>query len=140
MPQASLLDPAVATTVARWHRMIANRDLSEVSSLMCDGVEFRSPAFWKPHAGPAKVSHVLQTVMTIFESFAYHREFVTADGAGLVLEFSARIGDLELKGIDMIGFDQDGLMERFEVMVRPMKSLKLLAERMGAGLDPIIMA
>ena len=52
-----------------------------------------------------------------------------------MLEFSATIGDLELKGIDMIAFDDAGLMTRFEVMIRPMKSLIAVAEKMRANVD-----
>jgi hypothetical protein len=132
--QAALPAP-VAKSLEAWHAMIAAGDLSEIGSLLHADVLFSSPAFWHPYPGPVKVGHVLQTAVSVFEDFAYHREFATADGQDIVLEFSARLGDLELKGIDMIAFDADGLITRFEVMVRPMKSLAALAERMKASLD-----
>jgi len=131
----SALPAAVAKSLEAWHAMIAAEDLSDIGSLLHPDVLFSSPAFWHPYPGPVKVGHVLQTAISVFEDFRYHREFVTGDGQDIVLEFSARLGDLELKGIDMIGFDDDGLITRFEVMIRPMKSLMALAERMKASLD-----
>lgn len=129
------LPAPVARALEAWHAMIAAADLSDVGSLLREDVLFSSPAFWHPYLGRTKGAHVLQTAISVFEDFAYHREFATADGRHLVLEFSARIGDLELKGIDMIAFDDDGLITHFEVMIRPMKSLAALAERMKASLD-----
>ncbi|HUR73123.1 MAG TPA: nuclear transport factor 2 family protein [Sporichthya sp.] len=133
------LPAAVARGLETWHSMIATGDLSEVRALLDDDVRFSSPAFWHPYAGPTKVAHVLQTAVSVFEDFRYEREFATSGGHDLVLEFAARLGDLELKGIDMIAFDTDGLITRFEVMIRPMKSLAAVAERMKASLDLTLM-
>jgi SnoaL-like domain len=127
--------PEVARTIAAWHAMVAAADLREVESLLRPDVEFSSPAAGKPYVGARRVAHVLQTAISIFSDFAYHREFATPDGRDVVLEFSARVGDFDLKGIDMIAFDADGRIERFEVMIRPMKSLAAVAERMGSTLD-----
>jgi hypothetical protein len=75
-------------------------------------------------------------VRNLVTDFTYHRSFATEDGHGVVLEFSARLDDLQLKGIDMIAFDDAGLITRFEVMIRPMKSLIRVAEVMGATVNP----
>jgi hypothetical protein len=129
------LPAPVAATLARWHAMIEGDDLTEVAELLHPEAEFSSPAYWKPYPGAGAVAHVLQTATSIFEDFAYHRGFATGDGYGVVLEFSARLDDLQLKGIDMIAFDGSGLITRFEVMIRPMKSLIAVAERMRASVD-----
>jgi hypothetical protein len=54
---------------------------------------------------------------------------------GIVLEFSAEVSGKALKGIDMLRFDDQGLIEEFEVMVRPMSGLQALAAKMGAQLS-----
>ncbi len=77
---------------------------------------------------------VLSTVIQVFEDFTYHREAATADGLSVVLEFSARVGDKKLKGVDLITFDEAGLITAFEVMVRPMSGLQALGAEMGARL------
>jgi hypothetical protein len=131
----NLPDP-VARTLQRWHAMVAANDLADVAELLHPDVEFSSPAFWKPYPGPVAVAHVLQTAVRVLATdFTYHRSFATDDGAHVGLEFSARLDELELKGIDLISFDADGLITRFEVMIRPMKSLIRVAERMGAAVD-----
>ena len=57
----------------------------------------------------------------VFQDFTYHREFTAGDSVGL--EFSAKIGDLSLKGIDLIRFDEAGKIVDFEVMIRPANAL-----------------
>jgi hypothetical protein len=129
------LPPAVAKGLAAWHQMVARNELADVESLLHPDASFSSPAYWKPYRGSAAVAHVLQTALSVFDDFAYHRQFATEDGRSVVLEFSAKVGDLELKGVDLIAYDSDGLIERFEVMIRPLKSLAALAEAMRARVD-----
>ena len=58
----------------------------------------------------------------------------------MVLEFSAKVNGKELKGIDMIRFDDEGRIVEFEVMVRPMSGLQALGEEMGKRLAPYLAA
>jgi len=51
-----------------------------------------------------------------------------------VLEFSARVGDKQLKGIDLVRFNEQGQITEFEVMVRPLSGLQALGTEMGARL------
>jgi len=83
---------------------------------------------------------ILSTVCQVFEDFTYHRELATADGLNVVLEFSAKAGGKELKGIDMIRFDEQGNITDFEVMVRPMSGLQALGEEMGRRLGAYLAA
>ena len=76
----------------------------------------------------------------MFVDFAYHRELASADGLNVVLEFSAKVGERELKGIDMIRFDEAGKIVEFEVMVRPMSGLQALGDEMGRRLAPFLAA
>jgi 2,4-dienoyl-CoA reductase (NADPH2) len=80
------------------------------------------------------VNLILTTVLQVFKDFTYHRTLVSDDGLNVVLEFSATVADKQLKGIDMIRFDEDGKIVDFEVMVRPMSGLQALGAEMGARL------
>jgi ketosteroid isomerase-like protein len=139
MPTA--LAPAAARSLAIWHEMAAAKSLDRLASISTDDVLFRSPAFFKPYKGKQALQIVLSNVLTVFEDFAYHRTLSTADGHSIVLEFSARIGATELKGIDLIRFNSDGKIAEFEVMIRPMNALmalgKLMAERAGPALKAL---
>ncbi len=128
------LSPARAAALAEWHRMLSAMDLSDLPKLLHPEVRFRSPMVYKPYEGAAITARILQTVATVFEDFAYERDFVTADGASVGLEFRARVGDRELKGIDLIRFDDAGKIVEFEVMVRPHSGLVALGEQMARKL------
>ena len=100
---------------------------------------FRSPFVQSPIPGRAATLLVLTTVVQIFENFRYHRTFVDG-GRSVVLEFSAKVVDKELKGIDMIRFDEQGRIEEFEVMVRPASGLQALGAEMARRMGPILVA
>ena len=52
----------------------------------------------------------------------------------VVLEFKARVGDLTLKGVDLIQFNEAGQIIDFEVMVRPATGLQALGAAMAKQL------
>lgn len=133
------LHPLVAASLARWHQFVAARDLSALPELLHPQAVFRSPMAHS-HPGAQAVNLILNTVIKVFEDFTYHRELVSADGLSVVLEFSAKVGGRELKGIDMIRFDDSGLIVEFEVMVRPMSGLQALGAEMAQRLAPFLAA
>jgi hypothetical protein len=126
--------PAVARSLDVWHQMIAKHDLSELHSLVHPDAVFRSPMANTPYAPAQALILVLSTVIQVFENFTYHRQLVSDDGLNVVLEFSANVGDKALKGIDLIRFNEQGQIEEFEVMVRPMSGLQALGAEMGRRL------
>ena len=134
------LHSKAAASLHRWHGMVARGDLAALPELLHSNAVFRSPMAHTPYPGSEVVSTILNTVIKVFTDFAYHRELVTADGLSVVLEFSARVGGRDLKGIDMIRFDEDGKIVEFEVMVRPMSGLQALGEEMGRRLAPYLAA
>lgn len=130
---ATLLPAAAQETLARWHHaFVATGDSAALASILSDDVTFRSPFVWKPYRGKAATTHILGTVIHVFEDFRYHRTFTNETGC--VLEFSARVGDRELSGVDLIEFDATGLIVDFAVMVRPGTGLEALAREMGRRL------
>jgi hypothetical protein len=133
------LSPAAQKSLAKWHAMIANNDLSDLPSIVADKAVFRSPMAYPPYPTRDVVCLVLRTAASVFEDFAYHREFV-AGAHDVVLEFSARVGDKKLKGVDIIRFDEAGNIAEFEVMVRPANALVALGAAMGARIGPVVNA
>ena len=133
------LHPKAEQTLQEWHRMVDARDLSEVASLCAPDAVFRSPVAHTPYKGAPLVAQFLQQALQAFEDFQYHRSF-TADDHNAVLEFSARVGDKTLKGIDMIRFDAGGRIVDFEVMVRPASGLQALGAEMMRRMTPILAA
>jgi hypothetical protein len=134
------LHPNAAASMIHWHDMIRQGDLQALPELLAPQAVFRSPMAHTPYPGAPVVTMILTTVFNVFEDFTYHRELATADGLNVVLEFSAKVGGKELKGIDMIRFDEQGKIVEFEVMVRPMSGLQALGEEMGRRLGAYLAA
>jgi hypothetical protein len=89
------------------------------------GVVFRSPAVHQAYEGRDTVAALLHVVGQTFENFRYTREW--RDGPTTILFFEANVGDRELQGVDILTDGDDGLVEEFTVMVRPLSGLQALA-------------
>ncbi len=121
--------PEITAALARWHECVTTGDMNKLDELTADNVVFRSPFLWKPKPGKAMLKLVLGAASQVFEDFAYHRQMT--DGTSWTLEFSAHIGAIELKGVDIIRFNAAGQIEEFEVLIRPAKGLQALGEAMA---------
>jgi len=119
------------TTIDVWHKIVAEKDVSLLASIIHETAVFRSPFVYTPYEGRHILVFVLSNVLEIFEDFTYQREVISADGRNAFLEFTANIGDKNIKGIDLIRFNEAGLITEFEVMIRPMSGLMALAEKMA---------
>jgi hypothetical protein len=131
------LNAKAEQTLQAWHRMVAAGDLGQVATLCAPDAVFRSPVAFTPYQGADLVAAFLQQAVHTFSDFRYHRTFVGGD-RDVVLEFSAKVGDKALKGIDMIRFDEDGRIAEFEVMVRPASGLQALGAEMARRMGPIL--
>jgi hypothetical protein len=96
---------------------------------LADEVVFNSPVAFLPFEGREAVGQVLGAVMETFEDFRYTDELEGTTAHALV--FSARVGEKELQGIDLLRFDSDGRIRDFTVLVRPLSGTIALAEAMG---------
>ena len=101
-------------------------------ALLADEIEFRSPAVYKPYHGKEQVEGILRLVATVFENFRYTNEW--RDGLTTILFFEANVGDRELQGVDILEEGDDGLVEQFTVMVRPLSGLQALSGAVAARL------
>ena len=128
------IHPAVARSLDTWHHMVASRDLSNLLSIVHPDAVFRSPMANTAYTSAPALMLALSTVIQVFEDFTYHRQLASDDGLNIVLEFSARVGDKQLKGIDLVRFNEQGQITEFEVMVRPLSGLQALGTEMGARL------
>jgi hypothetical protein len=140
MSLPSHVTPVVAVSLEKWHAMVASRDLSGIGDIIHPEATFRSPMAFKPYHSAQAVTLLLSTVIQVFEDFTYHRQLASDDGLNVVLEFSARVGDKNLKGIDLVQFDANGLITDFEVMIRPFNGLQALGAEMGARLGHLLPA
>ena len=120
-------------TLVRWHQYIETSNAEILDEILAESVKFHSPFIWKPKDGKAITTKILMTVTTVFEDFRYVREFY---GERIfALEFEARIGELTLRGVDLIELGADGKIVDFEVIIRPANALQALGTEMGKRLQ-----
>lgn len=128
---------AAATTagLARWHEIVASRSPLGLAELLADDVVFRSPIVHTPQEGKARTTMYLTGALHVLgnDTFTYVREVV--DGSNAVLEFTATIDGIEVNGVDMITFNLAGDITDFKVMLRPMKGIQIVGQKMVQMLD-----
>ncbi|HHU10144.1 MAG TPA: nuclear transport factor 2 family protein [Intrasporangiaceae bacterium] len=113
------------------------RDVDAVAALLADDVVFTSPVAHTPYPGKAITLAILANVIEVFENFRYVRE-IGADGAAdSALVFTAEVDGKQLTGCDFIHVNDEGLIDEFMVMVRPLSGANALAAAMGARFEQI---
>jgi hypothetical protein len=122
-------------TIERWYRLVASRDMRALHELLADDVVFVSPVVHTPQVGRAITQAYLQAALQVLNnpSFRYLNEWFGADSA--VLEFECVVEGITINGIDMIGWNAEGRIDRFKVMVRPLKAVNKLHEMMARELQ-----
>jgi len=110
------------------------RDLDAMLGLLAEDVVFRSPVAFKPYRGRVAVAPILRAVVQVFEDFQYVREIGAEDAADHALVFQARIGDQQLEGADFLHTGDNGSIDEFAVMIRPLSAAVALATAMQARL------
>jgi hypothetical protein len=113
-------------------RAIEAGDDDAAVATLADDVVFRSPAVYQAYRGKVQVEQLLRLVATVFENFRYTNEW--RDGRTTILFFEANVGDRDLQGIDILEENDDGLVERFTVMIRPLSGLQAVAATMAERL------
>jgi uncharacterized protein YceH (UPF0502 family) len=116
-----------------FHDAVLAGDWNRAVDQLARDVTFHSPAVHRPYEGRLATATVLRAVGRVFEDFRYVDVFDEGDRAMLL--FEARVGDRDLQGIDLLRFDEEGLITDFTVMIRPLSGLTALAERMQQELD-----
>ncbi|MFC8362125.1 nuclear transport factor 2 family protein [Streptomyces griseorubiginosus] len=112
-------------------------DLGAVEALLAENVVFTSPVVFKPYEGKAITAAILNTVVKVFQDFRYVSELSSEDGRDHALVFATRVGERALDGCDFLHLDENGLIDRFTVMVRPLSAAQALAAEMGARFEEI---
>ena len=117
----------------RFRAAAESKDFSAIDELFAEEVRFKSPVVFKPYEGRDAVAMILGAVVQVFEDFRYTDQVEAGETA--TLAFSARVGDRELDGIDLLRFDSDGRVRELAVYVRPISGVNALAAAMKAKLE-----
>lgn len=129
--QPTPLPPALA----RWHELVRSRDMAALDQLLDDEVVFHSPVVHTPQRGKAITLKYLMGAMQVLnnDSFHYERELVGEHDA--MLEFATVLDGVQVNGIDLIRWNEAGRITDFKVMVRPLKAVNMVHQKMGEMLQ-----
>ena len=124
--------PSVIDT---WHRLVQTRDAAGLKELLAEEVVFHSPVVHTPQRGKKLTHMYLAAAFNVFfnDTFQYVREVVGENNA--VLEFDVVIDGIQVNGVDMIAWDEHGKIVDFKVMIRPLKAINLIHQKMGQLLE-----
>ena|SRR3990167_4808630 len=112
-------------------KMVAmTKQFQYLGDLLRDDVQLKNPAGWKPIQGRDAVRAALVDVLSIIEPMHYER--IWEKDNEYALEFVGKVGDLDVKGIDLMTIDDDGQITCIEVFIRPVAALMAIRETLLA--------
>lgn len=121
--------------IAIWHRLVREQDPGGLDTLLDDDAVFISPIVHTPQRGKRIATAYLSAAFQVFfnPTFRYVREIVGASDA--MLEFETEIDGVLVNGVDILKWNEAGRVVEFKVMVRPLKAIQLIHQRMAAMLQ-----
>jgi hypothetical protein len=120
--------------IETWHRLVESVDPSGLDQLLAEDAVFLSPIVHTPQRGKALAKVYLTAALQVFPNptFRYSREIIGPSDA--MLEFETEVDGVLVNGVDIIKWNESGEIVEFKVMIRPLKAIALIHERMGAML------
>lgn len=120
--------------IETWHQLVESVDPSGLDQLLADETVFFSPIVHTPQRGKALAKAYLTAALQMFSNttFRYVREIIGPSDA--MLEFETEIDGVLVNGVDIIKWNESNQIVEFKVMIRPLKAIGLVHERMGAML------
>jgi hypothetical protein len=109
-----------------------------LSELLAEEVVFHSPVVWTPQNGKAiTMLYLLGAAQVLQTDFHYTRQIIDKEGKNWCLEFMCKVGEVTVKGVDLIQLNEEGKIIDFEVMVRPLKAMQAVHAAMGEMLEKL---
>ena len=126
----------MTTPIEAWHELVRTQDPSGLDALLADDAVFHSPVVHTPQVGKPITQLYLTAALQAFAnpSFRYVREIVGPRDAAL--EFQVEIDGISVNGVDLIAWNDAGKISSFKVLLRPLKAINLIHQKMAALLSP----
>jgi len=119
--------------LARWHEVVESRDAAVLPGMIAADAVFNSPAVHAPQEGRDTVVAYLGAALVVLgPTLTYHATWTRENDA--VLRFTAEVDGKQIEGVDMITWDDDGVIVSFTVMVRPIRGLEAVIGAMAQQL------
>ncbi len=123
------------SVVKFWHQIVQTRNSNQLDEILHDHVVFYSPVVHTPQVGKKITIQYLSAAFKVFfdDSFTYVREVIGETDA--ILEFTVEIDGILVNGVDMIHWNDKGMITEFKVMIRPLKAIHVIQQKMATMLQ-----
>lgn len=123
-------------SLERWHQFVASQDTAVLAEILDQDCVFLSPVVHTPQQGRDITAMYLTGAMHVLQDgFEYQKEVV--DGNHAVLEFCCEVDGVMVNGVDIITFNDAGKIVEFKVMLRPLKAINAVHQKMGQMLEQL---
>jgi hypothetical protein len=113
---------------------VESKNFDRVVETLAPSVAFRSPVVFGPYEGREMVGALLRVVGDVLgPQLSY--QWQVHEGDREVLCFASRVGDRDVEGVDLLRYDDQGLVAELVVMMRPLSALLAMRDAMGAALQ-----
>jgi len=121
---------AMPAAIRRWHAVAEARDVAGLDTLLSEDAVFESPVVHTPQVGKAITTRYLAAAFRVLNNEAFHYPNQWFGERSAVLEFATEIDGITVNGIDMITWDDHDRITHFKVMIRPLKAINVVHEKM----------
>ena len=129
------MEQGIRDVIERWHDMMSGSSQDGLFELLAEDCIFWSPVVHTPQRGRDITYLYLSAASQVFsDDFCYVSEML--DGSRAMLEFTCSIDDIQINGVDIIQV-RDRQISEFKVMVRPLKAVNKVHERMMRMLEKL---
>ncbi len=124
-----------AKGLALWHKFVENKDAEKLKGFIAEDVVFHSPVVWTPQKGKNIVEMYLIAAGQIIanDNFEYVKEM--SNDTIAILEFKTIIDGISVEGVDMLTFNEKNELIEMKVMIRPLKAVNIVHQKMGEFLS-----
>ncbi|MDA9591580.1 hypothetical protein N9R78_00780 [Pelagibacteraceae bacterium] len=121
--------------INKWHEVVANQDHDLLKSILAENVIFYSPVVFTAQKGKDLTFLYLMAAAQVFnnKSFSYIKEIINENHA--TLEFELNINGIEINGIDLITWNEEGMIIEFKVFIRPLQGVNVIHKMMQQMLE-----
>ena len=120
--------------IKAWHKIVVNGELAKLNEILDEDCIFYSPVVFSPQNGKEATKKYLSAAAIVFadDSFKYTKELISNGLA--CLEFELVLNEININGIDIISWNEEGKRTEFKVMIRPLKAVEIIHKYLGEEL------
>jgi len=133
------MDINILLTLHKWHQYFETRDAEILDGILADEAAFHSPVVHTPQRGKKLTKIYLSSALNLLAGLEQDHDFVYVNEVigerHAHLEFEVTLDGVHVNGMDMIEINDAGKIINFKVMIRPLRAINHIHQKMGELLE-----